>query len=288
MTGFGRSSTEHGGRLYTFEVRSVNHRYCDVRLHVPHEFSQLGPPFEAAIRERFDRGRIDLRLEVAWTATGQPALEVDVARASALAQAIRDVAQAIGEPGTVSASWVAEQAGVLRSAQQTVDDKTLLAALRPALDLAIEELRTMRQREGVALSTELTAHLETLHRSAEQVGALVEPSVRARRDRLQERVNALIESTTLEPSRLEHEVAILAERSDITEELERLQSHFGQARTFLGAKGAIGRKFDFLIQEMNREVNTIGSKSGDSAIAHLVVEMKAEIERMREQVQNVE
>lgn len=288
MTGFGRGSTEFGGRSFTVELRSVNHRYCDVRLHVPNEFARVGPKLEAGLRKKFTRGRIDLRLDVALTSGAAVTLDVNHARVEALGEALKQIASALGVPEQPSATWVASQPGVLRSMEEEVDDDTLFAALRPALDVAMQELLGMRTREGAALEAELRKHLTRLSASSALVAERVEPSIEVRRDRLRERVNALLEDSALDPARLEHEVAILSERSDVTEELERLTSHFKHAEHFFEAGGAVGRKLDFLIQEMNRETNTIGSKSGDSGIAHLVVEMKAELERMREQVQNVE
>lgn len=287
MTGFGVARREDGTRAYAVEVRSVNHRYCDVRTHLPSELSSLGPEIESRVRKAIRRGRIDVTVavEISEEAVVEPS--VDLARARGYKAAYEKLATALGLDPHVELAQIASAPGVLR-ADLTGDAADPKGAVFAAVDAGIAELSKMRSAEGATLSAQLGAHLDEVAGLVDRVKVLI-PKVNAeRRRRLEERLVGLLEDTKLDPSRLAQEAAILADRADVTEEIERLDSHIEQFRRMLGGSDAVGRKLDFLLQEMNREVNTIGSKSSDAELAYLVVDLKTELERLREQVQNLE
>lgn len=287
MTGFGVARGSDGPRAYVVEVRSVNHRYCDVRTHLPQDLAHLGPEIEARLRKAVRRGRIDVTVavEIAETATVEPRL--DLARARGFKAALERLATELGVEPTISLEQIANAPGVLR-ADQGATDRDPRVAVMAALAEGIEGLSRMRAREGASLCEQLHGHLRDVGQLLERLRAQI-PRVSAdRRQRLEERLVALLEDAKLDPARLAQEVAILADRADVTEELERLDSHIAQFTRMLGSSEPVGRKLDFLIQEMNREVNTIGSKSSDADLAYLVVDLKAELERLREQIQNLE
>lgn len=289
MTGFGGATEETADRLYAIELRSVNHRYCDVRTHMPSDLSALGKSLEGIVRKRIARGRVDVTVSV--TLVGQETVRprIDLARARGYAEAFRELTAAIGSDEKARASQIFTMPGVLESPDTSPNHEEALKAIEPALQRALDDLVTMRRAEGEALARDLTARLEAAAGLAKQVGGQLERAVEDRKRKLEQRLKDLLDTeTVLDPARLAQEVAIIADRVDVTEELERLDSHCNQFSRLLSKDEPVGRKLDFLIQEMNREANTIGSKCSDAAVAHVVVDLKAELERMREQIQNVE
>ena len=286
MTGFGAGSVENDRRVVSVEARSVNHRYLDVRVHLPSELMRLVPPIEAEARRRISRGRVDVVVQIAPPRGHEAELEVDVAKAQAYRAAYARLAGALGVEEQVGLETIAAAPGVFRTPDLT--ETIRYEDVAPALAAALASLSSMRTEEGRALERELRAHLEEVRRRVARIGELT-PSVTVdRRAKLEKRIQELVGDQQLDPMRLAQEVAILADRADITEELERLASHASQFEALLASEEPIGRKLDFLIQEMNRETNTIGSKSSNTDVAYVVVDIKAELERMREQVQNVE
>jgi uncharacterized protein (TIGR00255 family) len=213
---------------------------------------------------------------------------VDAALAESYARAFAEIRARLGLPGDVTLADVLQAEGVVRLEERTVDLEGAREALRRALAQALDALVEMRAREGAALARDLAARLEVVEALVAKVAALVPQVVEQHRARLAERVQELARGVAIEPARLAQEVALLADRTDVTEEITRLHSHVAQVRALLASAEPAGRKLDFLVQEMHREVNTIGSKSQSAEIAAHVVTLKAEVERMREQVQNVE
>lgn len=287
MTGFGAAELKLGPRRLRVELRSVNHRYCELRLNLPPELQALAAPLEAAIRARIQRGRIDvvlsssLRLEQA----GPPVF--DHTRAQAYVDALGAMAAQLGLDGRqVPLTWLADQPGVTVAAAEP--EPASKEAILGLLEEGLSDLLSMRGREGQALAAALLSHLGEVRRLAAELQVRVQGAVQDRADRMRARLGALLGDAALDPARLAQEVALLADRSDVTEELERLESHCVQLEALLKGPGAVGRKLDFLLQELNREANTIGSKCSDATMAHRVVDLKAELERMREQIQNVQ
>lgn len=292
MTGFGagRASAMAGDATeeIAVEIRAVNHKFCEVKARLPRELTALEQPILKLVRERVARGAVDLSVRrSSATATGQVPV-VDVALAREYHLALRKIGEAIGSSDQPALSWVASQPGVMRLEERGVSLEAATQASMEALEQALQGLLEMRRLEGVALRTDLEARLRLVDSLAKEVTTLAPRAVEDYRSRLEERIAEISKGVPVEPQRLAQEVAFFAERTDIAEEMTRLSSHLEQFRNLLDSPEPSGRKMDFLVQEMHREVNTTGSKSQHPEIGARVVSMKAELERLREQVQNVE
>ncbi|MEQ8456026.1 MAG: YicC/YloC family endoribonuclease [Sandaracinaceae bacterium] len=287
MTGHGVGEAPLGQGRVLVEIRAVNHRYLDVRVKLPTDVAEHGGAVEERVRRSLRRGRVEVQARLQGDVCGPPALDVDRARAAfGQLSALRDELRP-GEPVPLSLlSCVPD----LFSASGEKDHEAASEALALATDAACEEVWTMRGREGEALAADLSGHLDALLAQLASVQARVPEMVDGYRQRLRGRIERLLEDgdVSLDPGRLEHEVALFADRADIAEEIARLSSHAAQMRALLrGEDETAGKRLDFLLQEMTRETNTIGSKSADAALAQSVVEMKAAVSRMREQAQNI-
>lgn len=285
MTGHGRGVAEAAGRRVTVEIRAVNHRFFDLKLRT----GPLEPAVEerigAQLRRRAERGSfvVTVRDEGVGAAAGA---RVDVALAKSAWAALDELRRALGLTEPVPLELVAAQPGVLSLGEPAGAPETVAAALETALDALVE----MRRREGAALAEDLLARLGRLGTFAGEVAGLAAAAPDEARRRLGERLQRLLAGSgvSLDEARLAQEVAVLADRADVTEELVRLRSHLGQAAALVAEDAPVGRRLDFLVQELGREINTIGSKSQSAEIARRVVDAKAELEKIREQVQNVE
>ena len=285
MTGFGRGVAEQGGLRATVDIRAVNHRFLDLKL----RGAPLPPATEEAlsarVRAAIERGAVAVSVHVGRE--GAPAgVVVDAGAADSAHRMLAALANRLGMQGP-DLALVLAQPGVVVSAERLEDDPPVLAAL----DAALDQLHRMRAAEGQALAAELRTRFDELAALRAQVATLAATVPQQLTKRLRERVNKLLEPQELgsiDPARLAQEIALLADRSDVTEELVRLASHLEQARSLVAAEGPVGRRLDFLVQEIGRELNTIGSKSTVTEISAAVVEAKAVLEKMREQVQNVE
>ena len=286
MTGFGAGDSPLGDGRLTMELRALNHRFLDVRVRLPAEIGEQVAFVEQLARERLDRGRIDVGVRLSDSALPPP--RFSLSRARALYASLQKLAFELA-PGTdVPIATLAHFPDLLLEAADPVADG-VRGALKGAFDQALERLQAMRETEGRALSSELRARLGTLRGFVSGMRERAAGLVETQRSKLRERIERLLAgAVALDPTRLENEIALIADRSDATEELARLESHFDQFERTLSESGPVGRKLDFLLQELGRELNTLGSKSPDTAVAHLVVEAKTELERIREQVQNVE
>ena len=288
MTGFGTGRARAGDEEISVEVRAVNHKHLEVKVRLPRELSMLEPAVLKAVRVRCVRGAVDVAVRrSASTATGAVPT-VDQAMARAWREALRTVARAAELADVPTAAQIANQPGVVRMEEPVTELGVAEAALERALTEALEALVTMREREGRALEADLTSRLSRVATLADEVAALAPRTVEAYRARLQERVVELLKGAPVDEARLVQEVALFAERTDVAEEATRLQAHLAAFRGFLAASEPAGRRMDFLVQEMHREVNTTGSKSQSTEVSTRIVELKAELERIREQVQNVE
>jgi uncharacterized protein (TIGR00255 family) len=290
MTGFGRASFLVAGVAHEVEVRSVNHRYLDARVRLPRPLAAFEADVRARIQARFARGKLDLGVTAA-AAAPSPRLEIDLGVARDYLRAARALA-ADGVTGPVDAGTLLALPGVSRFAEAPVSAEALREALLSATDAALDGLDAMRRSEGAAIERDLLARAADVDLRAERLASRAGEVQAAVRERLRRRAEQLRQETgLLDDARLHQELVLAADRLDVTEELVRLRSHVDQLRriTAEGDSGKpVGRRLDFLLQEFGREANTIGSKGSDAPIAHEIVELKAEIERMREQVQNVE
>jgi uncharacterized protein (TIGR00255 family) len=287
MTGFGAGRGAAGGEELDVEVRSVNHKYCEVKARLPREVSALEHEVVRSVKDRLARGGVEVTVRRA-TPGGTVAPRVDVPLAESYARAFAEIQARLGLPGAVTLADILQAEGVVRLEERAVALDAVADALRRGLMTALDALVAMRAREGQALARDLAARLDAVEGFVARLAELAPRVVEQYRTRLEERIAELSRGVSLDPARLAQEVALFADRTDVAEELTRLRSHAAQVRALLGVAEPAGRKLDFLVQEMHREANTIGSKSQSAEIASLVVALKAEIERMREQVQNVE
>ncbi len=287
MTGFGAASREDAGLVARVEVRSVNHRHLAVKVRLPHGLATLEAPVEAALRARLARGSVTLTAEVEPAGGAQTQL-LDGSRAARLLEELKALAATAGLAAP-RVEAVLEAPGVLAEGTVTPAPEAAQPVLLAAVEAAVDELVAARSREGEALTRDLEAHLAEVERLAGAAGERM-PEVQARHAaQLQQRVQQLVgEAATVSASDLAREVAVLADRLDVAEELTRLTAHVSHARELLASSEPSGRSLDFLAQEFNREANTLGSKCNDASVAHLVVELKGVIERLREQAQNLE
>jgi uncharacterized protein (TIGR00255 family) len=287
MTGFGAGRGAAGGEEADVEIRSVNHKFCEVKCRLPRELSALELEVARTVKDRIARGGVEVTVRRAGPGGGL-APRIDVPLAESYARAFAEIQARLGLPGSVTLADVIGVEGVVRLEEKQVEAAAAREAVRRGLEEALGALVAMRAREGEALSRDLAARLVTVDGLVARVAELAPRSVEHHRARLAERIEELARGVPLDPARLAQEVALFADRTDVAEEITRLRSHIAQARALLGSAEPAGRKLDFLVQEMHREANTIGSKSQSAEISALVVSLKADIERMREQVQNVE
>jgi len=287
MTGFGLGEGRAGESRLRVSVRCVNHRFLDLRLQLAPEVSALQAEVESLARERLSRGRVELTVKLAGPSLGAPSLDLERARA-ALEQ-LRELRDSVCPNAPLPLSLLGSVPGLFRCVEPA-DDEALRPALRAAVTAALDDALGMRRREGEAMARQLAGTLERVRAHLAQLGQATPRALSQRRERLRARLERLLETldAELHEGRLELEIALLAERTDIAEETTRLASHADQfAQLMQSGEGVLGRKLEFLLQEMAREANTIGAKSNDSEIAALVIELKADVERMRELVLNV-
>lgn len=288
MTGFGSGRASVGREEVQVELRSVNHKFCEVKARLPRELSALEPALVKQLKDRLARGAIDLTVKRTAASEAGVAPKVDVALAQAYARAFATLEEATGLNGPIGLAQLAQLPGVVRLEEPEADLESVKVALEQATERALEGLLAMRAVEGLAIGADLLARLARVEKLSEEIRAQAPQILEEHRKAFGERVAALCVGTPVDPLRLAQEVALWAERTDVAEELTRLAAHLAQFRALLAAAEPSGRKLDFLLQEMHREVNTLGSKSQHPDISSRIVELKAELERVREQVQNVE
>lgn len=287
MTGFGTGEAPLGGGRLWIEVRSLNHRFLEARVRLPTEIAEHAFYVEQRCRELLHRGRYDVNARLEGPTL--PAPSFDLERARAAHAALRRLRDEFAPETEVPLALLASMPELL-SQQTRLSFDEVRRALDTALSLAVASLDHMRTTEGDSLRTELKKLLSTARELRASIAASQPEITQSARRRIQDRLDRLLREHELgvDPARLESEVVLLAERADVTEELARLESHFEQFERSCDLDTPVGRKLDFLLQEVGREANTIGAKSQEASLTHLVVELKAGIERMREQVQNVE
>ena len=287
MTGFGTADGEVAGGRLRIEIRSVNHRHLSVQLKVPGELADCESALRERLRAHFERGHVTVSGRWVEAPPQDDLVEVDAERARALVAALRALGKELGVAGELDLAAVARLPDVIRVArgESAPDTSGVLAVL----DRAAEACVATREKEGAALCADLSRRLETLAALARRVAEAAPARLVRERDRLAASVKELSGGVALDPDRLAKEVAILADRLDITEELVRFETHLEAMRQALGGReAAVGRRLGFLLQETGREVNTMGSKANDAAIAEAVIVMKTELEKLREQVENLE
>lgn len=288
MTGYGKAVVETETGRTTVEIRSVNHRYGEVFVKMPRSFLAFENDVRKAVGDRLKRGKIEVFVQREEGVGGQNQPLVNLPLARAYRDAFEQMRSELGLADPVTLPLLLSQRDVLAAREEGADEELLRGELLQTVRGAVEAMETMRVREGEALLADLTVRRQTL---AALIGRVAEraPAVVAEyAQKLRERLAQLLGDTALDEARLAQEVALLADRCDVTEELVRFRSHLIQFDETIALAEPVGRKLDFIMQELNREVNTIGSKANDASMAAIVVELKAELEKIREQVQNIE
>lgn len=289
MTAYGRAECRWESLLISAEIRSVNNRYRDIILKLPRVVQSVEPELKAVVGSRVSRGRVEVGLQLDSGSQESPAeFTLNESLADSYVKIASGLAERYGLDGTLRAEVLCQMKDVLVMKPVQFDVEALKAPILDVVVLALDSFDEMRSAEGDAIRCDLQMRLEALSGYVSQVEARAPEVVDAVASKLRENVSRLVGDAPVDEWRLAQEVAYFADRSDITEELVRIKSHLAQFEAFLGIEEALGRRLDFMVQELNREVNTIGSKASDSFISSLVVEMKAELEKIREQVQNVE
>jgi uncharacterized protein (TIGR00255 family) len=289
MTGFGRGAATGENFSVAVDLKTVNNRFLDIHLRLGAELSSIEAQIKRRINSRLSRGRVDVN--ISFERTGEISYELNRPLISGFIAALRAMQQEFNLQGEPDINVVARLPGVMQPMRDGLSE-TMIEGIERALDEALDELERMREREGEALRTEMLARLDEIARHVPVIEAATAGLIEAYRARLQKRIGELLardgQAVELDQGRLAQEVSYLADRSDISEEIARLKSHLTQFRETVVEGGEIGKRLDFLLQELNREANTVLSKSTDLAIKESALAIKAEVEKLREQVQNVE
>ena len=288
MTGYGKKDVASDNAGVTVEIRSVNHRFLEVAVRVPRSLAQLEDPIRKAVQQRCLRGRVYVSVSVHAAGGSLKTVQIDQALAKQYHGALKKLQKSLGLKGTIDISLLAGFRDIVSITDEPVDTEHLGKTVLRALGVALTDLEKMRKREGDALAKDLISHLDAIRTAKSTVAERAPELATNAFGRMKGRIEALLQAEIPDPARLQQELALYADRSDISEELVRLESHMLQFDQTLRSKESVGKTLEFLLQEMGREVNTIGSKANDADIAALVVRMKAELEKLREQVQNVE
>ena len=288
MTGFGRAVRSLNGREITVELRSVNNRFLDCTVKLPRAFSYAEDAVKQLVKANVARGKVDVFISVNVTADENVRVSLNRPVLEGYLTALRQIAADYGVRDDVSATALARFPEVFTLEKAEEDEERNTADIAAVAREAIDAYNAMRVREGDALAADVRAHAAAILSYVEKVEARSPVTVQEYRTRLENKLREVLENKAIDESRIVTEAAIFADKIAVDEETVRLRSHLGQLESLLREGGAIGRKLDFLLQEMNREANTIGSKGNDLEQAHNVVQIKAELEKIREQIQNIE
>jgi uncharacterized protein (TIGR00255 family) len=288
MTGYGRGEVQAPGGTCVVEVRSLNHRYCEIAVKAPRGFAALENRIRDTIRSRFSRGRFDVHVIVDFATVSSRRIVIDHALARQLYLALTDLGRELGLSNQVNLSTLLELREIARVEENEHRVEDIWPAVQAALQIAAANLEAMRIAEGEALGHDILQRLHLIEDWLEQIKSRLPALLIEYRQKLEARINRLFGDVEIDPARLAQEVVFFTERSDVTEEMTRLNTHLTEFKRLLHVNEPVGRKLDFLLQEMNREVNTTSSKVADSDVAVLVVDIKSELERIREQAQNIE
>jgi uncharacterized protein (TIGR00255 family) len=288
MTGYGRGEAECEGAKLSVELSTVNRKQSEIVINLPRDLAELEARIRQAINARISRGRTNVLVALHQGSNGTRRLALDVSLARSYHNAMRALQKELGAPGEITIDTVLQAPGVMRPPEEGIDSDKAWPAVQRALERALDDLIKMREREGKHLARDLIRRLKSIRRQLKEIRALHPEVVKKIRAALLERIEKAGLATDGTDDRVAKEIFLFADRSDISEELTRLESHVAQFAHHLRKDEPVGRALEFIIQEIFRELNTLGAKANDAAIAQRVVGCKTELERIREQVQNVE
>ena len=288
MTGYGMGVSEALGKTFTVEIKSVNSRYSDISVKMPRIYSFIEEPLRKLASERINRGKVDIYVNIEANGEADNVVKLNEPLAKAYLDALRTLSSSLGISSNATSETFLRIPDVFTVEKAPDDAEIITQTVKAALLSALDEFDTMRISEGERLSGDLKEHLSFIENATAQIELRNPEIVKEYRERIEERMRDILGSATYDETRLLTEVAIFSDKVHVNEETVRLKSHISQFLGMLKDGGCVGRKIDFLIQEMNREINTIGSKSNDLSVARIVIDVKAEIEKLREQIQNIE
>lgn len=288
MTGYGRAREASNEREIVVELRAVNHRYLDVNVKAPRGYGFLEEAIKKLAASKISRGKVDVYISVTDLAAQETTITLNHELAQSYFDALVELRDALHLHDDISVMSIAKMPDVLVSQRVEVDADALTASVSEVFNEAVKQFDEMRQIEGEKLADDIRNRMNTIKEVVEQVEIRSPERVTAYREKLEKRMNEILADSTVDEQRILTEAAIFADKTAVDEETVRLRSHLDQLDNMLKDSNPVGRKLDFLVQEMNREANTIGSKANDSILANYVIALKAEIEKIREQIQNIE
>ena len=288
MTGFGRCETEVNGRRITVEMKSVNHRYFEFSCRTSRGYSFLEDKLKKYVSTKVARGKVDMYVSVTESEDSEVNVTINKPLASGYVNAIKTLATEYNIPDDLSVSVLSRYSDIFQIHKEEQDEEQVFNDVKVALDVALDGFLSMREAEGEKLKDDVLSRVDTIMSIVSEIEERSPLTVEEYRQKLTKRITDMLSGAQIDEQRILTEAAIFADKVAVDEETVRLRSHFEQMKTFFETGAPIGRKLDFIVQEMNREANTIGSKVTDSVLAHKVVDIKSEIEKIREQIQNIE
>lgn len=288
MTGYGRCDTVVNGREITVEIKSVNHRYFEANTRVTRGYGFVEDKLKKYLQTKISRGKLDVFVSIGTSDEELAKVIVNHSLASGYINALREIGMKYGLPDDITISSVARYSDIFSVHKEAQDEEELWNELKPAVDSALADFLAMRESEGERMKADVLGRAENIIRIVGEIEERSPQTVVEYKAKLTERINELLENASVDEQRILTEAAIFADKIAVDEETVRLRSHFAQMNLIMESGEPIGRKLDFIVQEMNREANTIGSKVTDAELAHKVVDIKAELEKIREQIQNIE
>jgi len=288
MTGFGRGTKDIEGKSFSIEIKSVNHRYLDINIKLPRNLISLEERIRKVVSENLNRGKVDIFITQNTYSTNDVIANFNHSLADSYVKSLQEIKERYNVRDDISVSLVSRFPDVITLNQKEEDIEATWSALSSALKDAISNLISMRDKEGEKLRSDLEARCKYMEELLDDISKRAPLIVTSYKEKLEKRLSELLNDVKLDESRVAMEIAIFSDKSNVDEEIVRLRSHINQMVDTFNLKEPIGRKLDFIIQEMNRETNTIGSKANDLELVNVVLNMKNEIEKIREQVQNIE
>jgi uncharacterized protein (TIGR00255 family) len=289
MTGYGKGESSNDSYRFKVEIKAVNHRYSDISIKIPRHISYLEEKIKKTIKDIISRGKVDVYINLEYINESAIDVKVDIPLAKAYKEALDNLTKELNIDDDIKLGNILNMSEVIKTEKKDLDEDIIWNTLKEALDIALDNIIEMRIAEGTELKNDILLKLDKIESDVKFIEERAPEVVLEYKEKLRERIkNLLDDNISLDEERLCNEIVFFADKSSIDEEIVRLYSHIKQFRAILNEDVSVGRKLDFLIQELNREINTIGSKANDIIIAKYVVNIKSEIEKIREQIQNVE